>query len=219
MRSRFAEDTILSALKRGVQQVVILGAGLDTFAYRARTHGNELRIFDVDHPATQQWKLNQLKRTGIDIPSSVTYVPIDLSKDNLSTALAQNEFRLDQCAIFSMMGLVIFLEHSFFKATIEFVASISPRSQIVFDYGTSAKLLNATQRKERDLVVKNSQEQGEPYLTFLDPGELTTNLSELGFANIEMLDPHEMDKRYLQNRTDSLSVPRGGRRLVTARTA
>jgi methyltransferase (TIGR00027 family) len=89
-RSRFAEDALADAIQAGTSQAIILGAGLDTFAYR-NPHP-DLRVFEVDHPDTQQWKRHRLAAAGIDIPASVTYVPLDFEHQALSEALTATDF-------------------------------------------------------------------------------------------------------------------------------
>jgi methyltransferase (TIGR00027 family) len=101
VRSRYAEDQLTSAIARGVRQYVVLGAGLDTYAYRAAP---EVRVFEVDHPATQAWKRSRLEDAGIAIPDSMRFVPVDFERQNLADELAQAGFNMDQPAFFSWLG-------------------------------------------------------------------------------------------------------------------
>jgi methyltransferase (TIGR00027 family) len=89
MRSRFAEDCLAESIGNGVRQYVLLGAGLDTFAYRQPHRASSLRVFEVDHPATQQWKCRHLADAGITLPDNVSFVPVDFEKVSLATALPQ----------------------------------------------------------------------------------------------------------------------------------
>ncbi len=90
VRSRYAEDCLAEAAARGLEQYVVLGAGLDTFAYRAPRGG--LRIFEVDHPATQVWKREQLKSAAIPIPESLSYAPVDFERETLGEGLKRAGF-------------------------------------------------------------------------------------------------------------------------------
>src|SRR3954471_11785829 len=123
-RHRFAEDALAAAVRRGVRQVVVLGAGLDTIAYRNGFDG--VRVVEVDHPATQAWKRERLSSTRIEIPPSVSYVAVDFEKESLSDRL-----RLDGPAFFVLLGVVPYLTQAGFRATISYISGI-PGNEVVF---------------------------------------------------------------------------------------
>src|SRR5271163_1639382 len=106
-RSRYAEDELACAVEHEVRQYVVLGAGLDTFAYRNPHLG--LRIFEVDHPATQAWKREQLQAARIAIPTSLTFVPIDFERQTLAAGLEQAGFDAGAAAFFSWLGVTPYL--------------------------------------------------------------------------------------------------------------
>jgi methyltransferase (TIGR00027 family) len=87
LRSRYAEDGVASAVQRGIRQYVILGAGLDTFGYRNPYPGSRLRVFEVDHPATQSWKRLRLREAGMMIPDSLIFTPVDFEQQTLADGL------------------------------------------------------------------------------------------------------------------------------------
>src|SRR5262249_52440962 len=133
VRSRFAEDTLRAATDQGVRQYVVLGAGLDTFAYR--NPRADVRVFEVDHPDTQAWKRDLLARTGIAIPEGVTHVPIDFQAQSLGEGLAAHGFRTDVPAFFSWLGVTMYLADAAVRSTLAWVAQANaPGSGIVFDY-------------------------------------------------------------------------------------
>ncbi len=101
-RSRFAEDELSAAIRRGVRQYVILGAGLDTFAYRNPHSVNGLRIFEVDYPTLQKWKQRQIKAAGISIPETLTFTPIDFERQSLAEQLRNTGFKTDEPSFFFM---------------------------------------------------------------------------------------------------------------------
>src|SRR6202007_690856 len=121
-RSRFAEDQLRTAYTAGVRQYVILGAGLDTFAYRSRYA--HLKTFEVDHPATQEWKRYLLAQALIEVPPSLTFVPIDFEKQALTEALAQTSFDFTSPAFFSWLGVTPYLTLEAFRGTIRSIASM-----------------------------------------------------------------------------------------------
>src|SRR5580658_6764600 len=132
-RSRYAEDNLRKAVEGGVEQYVLLGAGLDTFAYR--NPYAELRVFEVDHPATQQWKRELLQRNHITIPESVTYAPVDFERQSLSTQLGDAGFNSQAPAFFAWLGVVPYLTLAPFRATLSFIAAQRPGSGLTLDYG------------------------------------------------------------------------------------
>lgn len=132
-RSRYAEDQLAEAVQTGVKQYVLLGAGLDTFAYRNPFERVDVRVFEVDHPATQSWKKDRLREAGIHIPKSLTFLPADFEQQTLPDILKNAGFRLDQPSFFSWLGVTPYLTHGAFASTLEFVASLPRGTGVTFD--------------------------------------------------------------------------------------
>lgn len=216
LRSRYAEDELARAIQRGVRQYVILGAGLDTFAYRNPYPGSRLRVFEVDHPATQSWKRLRLHEAQIAIPDSLTFAPLDFEKQTLADGLGRAGFRADKKAFFSLLGVVVYLTKGAVMETLGFVSSLPPGSEIVFDYGVPTSALNEGQRYEREAIASRVAAIGEPWITYFDPHSLTNELRGMGFTYVEDLGPAEVSHRYFRNRKDSLSI-NGSARLMKAR--
>jgi methyltransferase (TIGR00027 family) len=120
-RSRFAEDELSAAIKRGVRQYLILGAGLDTFAYRNPYSSTGLRVFEVDHPATQEWKRQQLSAAKIPIPETLTFAPMDFERQSLADRLREAGFRADEPSFFSWLGVTMYLTRETMMATMEYI--------------------------------------------------------------------------------------------------
>ena len=135
-RSRYAEDNLKRAVDSGVYQYVLLGAGLDTFAYR--NPYSQLRVFEVDHPATQQWKRELLQRNNIAIPDSITYTPVDFERQSLSAQLSDAGFNCQAPAFFAWLGVVPYLTLEAFRATINFIVRPDPRKRPHFGLRTTA---------------------------------------------------------------------------------
>lgn len=215
MRSRYAEDALAQAIQRGVGQYVILGAGLDTFAYRNPYPA--LEVFEVDHPATQAWKRNRLREAGIAVPDSLTFAPVDFEEQTLAEGLRRAGFRADQPAFFSWLGVVIYLTKAAVMDTLRFVASsTAPGSEIVFDFALPTSLLSEQERGSRELRANRVAAIGEPWLTFFEPSSLAGELADMGFTHIEIVGPAEANQRYFSDRGDDLYV-RGSNHLVRAR--
>jgi methyltransferase (TIGR00027 family) len=207
-RSRYAEDQLHAAVKQGVGQYVVLGAGLDTFGYRSPYPQGVLRVFEVDHPTTQIWKQSLLEKAGIPIPKNLSFAPVDFETQTLEDGLRRTDFDTTKCAFFSWLGVTMYLTSEAISATLGFVASMPAGSSIVFDYMISPSLLNAAARTVFDGLAQRVARAGEPFQTFFDPSSMTTSLRDMGFGQVEDIKPEEMDARYFQGRTDKLRVGR-----------
>jgi methyltransferase (TIGR00027 family) len=215
VRSRFAEDELAAAVARGVRQYVVLGAGLDTSAFRLQgTDG--LRIFEVDHPATQSWKRAVLARSGIAVSDSVAFVPLDFEKETLAEGLRTAGFDAAAPAFFSWLGVVPYLGRDAIEATLAFIASLPERSEVVFDYGIPPSRLGFLERMAFRRLARRVAAAGERFRTFFDPEPLAVLLRGIGFGEIEDLGPADINARYFAGREDGLRVGRAGR-LVAAR--
>ncbi|GJJ01444.1 S-adenosyl-L-methionine-dependent methyltransferase [Duganella rhizosphaerae] len=214
VRSRFAEDELAQALRDGVRQYVLLGAGLDTYAYRNPVA--DLRVFEVDHPATQRWKRGLLEQTGVAAPASMSYVPVDFERDDLAEALTAAGCRLDQPVFFSWLGVTLYLTNDAVFDTLAFVAGLPPGSGIVFDYGVVPELLNPMERMGMAYCAKKYEAEGEPWISFFAPEVLACELRALGFGDVSDHGADQLRLRYLASRNDGLRLG-GGTRLMRAR--
>lgn len=194
LRSRFAEEEIGRAVTRGVRQAVVLGAGLDTFAYR-NPHP-ELQVVEVDHPATQAWKRERLREGGIAVPESVRYAPVDFERDTLAHGLEAAGFRADQPAFFSWLGVVPYLTREAAFATLRFIAGLPPGSGVVFDYAVPRELLSEHEQMAFDRLRERVARAGEPFRLFFEPERLTQDLLGMGFAAVENLDSAAIRERW-----------------------
>jgi methyltransferase (TIGR00027 family) len=211
-RSRYAEDNLRLAVERGVRQYVLLGAGLDTFAYR--NPYPELRVFEIDHPATQQWKRQLLTTSSIAIPESLTYVPVDFERESLPERLLASGFDPSVPAFFGWLGVVPYLTLSAFRATVSFIAARPQGSGVVFDYGQPREALPLLERLGHDSLAARVQIAGEPFQLFFMPVQVAAELS--GFAGIEDLGSEEVNQRYFSGRRDELRARGKGGRLLSA---
>ena len=207
VRARFAEDHLDRARDAGVTQYVILGAGLDTFAYRQRRREPPLRIWEVDQPATQRWKRRRLAAAGIPAPSSLSYVPVDFERDALPDALARAGFDAAAGAVFTWLGVTMYLTESAIDATLAFVAATCGASGgVAFDYSVDPSRLTPAQRSVYDALAARVAAAGEPWRTAFAPEALRGRLRGLGFTVVEDADGEALNARYLADRDDGLRV-------------
>jgi methyltransferase (TIGR00027 family) len=211
-RSRYAEDSLSVAVAAGVQQYVLLGAGLDTFAHR--NPYPRLCVFEVDHPATQQWKRELLETCGLAIPASLRYAPVDFEVQTLSTQLEAAGFDGYAPVFFAWLGVVPYLTLGAFRATLAFIALRPMGSGVVFDYGQPRDALLFDEQLVRDALASRVGLTGEPFQLFFTPAEVARELAT--FTAVEDLGVTEINAHYFRGRADQLAV-RGTRgRLVSA---
>jgi len=206
-RSRFAEDQLATARARGVRQYVILGAGLDTSAYRDPSPDRQLRVWEVDHPATQAWKRERLAEASIAIPPDLTFAPIHFERDSLPDVLASARFDRTAGAVFSWLGVVPYLSKDVVMSTLAQVASMTRAAGgIAFDFGIPPSQLTMIQRMAFEALAARVQAAGEPWQTFFDSAELSRELLALGFAVAQDVAPETINARYFAGRDDGLKV-------------
>lgn len=216
-RSRIAEDALGASVARGVRQYVVLGAGLDTFAYRNPFVAERLQVFEVDHPATQAWKRTRLLEGGIALPESLQFVPVDFETDSLAERLTASGLRPGEPAFFSWLGVSMYLSRRAVLGTLSCVASLPRGSGIVFDYAVPPASLGLMRRLVIGAVRRHVASIGEPWKTFFDPQALSAELAALGFTQLQDLGPDELNARFFDARSDGLRIGRLGR-IVCAGT-
>ena len=205
-RSRYAEDELALGLRHAVRQYVILGAGLDTFAYRNPYPQGRLHIFEVDHPATQAWKRARLSEIGMTLPGDLTFAPVDFETQTLEEGLRNAGYDPVKATFFSWLGVTEYLTTEAVMATLRFIVSAPKESGIVFDYMISPSLLTPDQRARFDALARRVGSAGEPWQAFFDPEVLTRDLRAMGFRRVEDMGPEEINAKYFNDRKDRLRV-------------
>ncbi len=208
VRSRYAEDVLEEVSRLGVRQYVVLGAGLDTFAYRQPPWARGLRVFEVDHPATQEWKRAILHRAGIALPASLRFCPINFETTSLREALDAVSFDFRTPAFSSWLGVTQYLPEEAIESTLEFVLSLPSGSGIVFSFVAPDASLDINQRQEIASIAERTASHGEPFITRLEPALLQQRLGEMGFSSVYHLTPESADELYFLGRSDGLRAPR-----------
>jgi methyltransferase (TIGR00027 family) len=199
-RSRYTEERLASAVRGGVSQYVILGAGLDSYAYRS---DGAVAVFEVDHPSTQQWKRDQVADAGIAAPD-VTYVPVDLETEPLSGALLAHGFDPARPALFSWLGVTMYLTREAIAETLTAIAAFAPGAEIVLDTMLPAELRDEAGQSYIDLLTPAFAERGEALLSFLSPDEVVGLLAECGYDTVEQVSQRDSVDTALWDRADEL---------------
>jgi methyltransferase (TIGR00027 family) len=208
-RSRFAEDTLAVCFTQGVRQLVVLGAGLDTCACR-NPLGEGLRIFEVDHPATQEWKRHRLVEAAIPIPGNLTFVPLDFERESLPD-LAVPGFDPGVKTFFTWLGVVPYLTEEAILSTLGFIAGLPGGARVVFDYGNPPELDSTGNESEiaRKELARRVEAAGEALRSHFETDDLHARLKALGFGTIEDLGPAAIRRRFFPGARSS-GPDRGG---------
>ena len=230
VRNRYAEDELTRSIQRGVRQYVILGAGLDTFAYR--NPFPRLRVFEVDHPATQAWKRSCLEKAAIPIPASVTFVSVDFERQMMTDALRQSGFKNDELTFVSWLGVTGYLSQEAVISVLSSIASsmrlgsevvfdfdgppsllkvlrgraLPGRTEVIFDSPSFPSLPQRLRKLAYRMIVNWSFKNNDFRPTCLDLVSLTRDLKRIGFADVQLFGPKEMNMRYYKDRTDGLRI-------------
>ncbi len=210
VRSRYAEETLATAVQSGVTQYVLLGAGLDTFALR--NPYSTVRVFEVDHPATQAWKRALLHAAAL--PEAATFVPVDFETQSLAAQLADLGHDATRPTVFAWLGVVVYLTLETFRGTLAFIAAQPHGTAVVLDYAQPRHCLRHDEQLARDSLTARVAQVGEPFQLFFTPDEIAHELH--AFRLIEDLGTTELNARYFGGRTDHLQVLGSSGRLLSA---
>lgn len=213
-RSRYAEDRLVSG---GYRQYVILGAGLDSFAWRRADLIGWLRLFEVDHPASQAWKLGRIAELDLPVRDGHVFAPVDFETTPLWEGLTRAGLDWSQPAFFSWLGVIIYLTPEAITATLNTVSGCGTGSEIVLSYDAPDAFLDDTAREMVQIEARQVAATGEPYTTRMSPAQAETLIESAGLEVVEHLAPQALYDRYFAQRSDGLR-PSTAERLIAART-
>ncbi len=194
-RSRIAEDALSRAVEGGVRQIVILGAGLDTFALRNPHDARQIGIYEVDHPATQAWKLERIAEAQIELPPWLIFVPVDFERDDLGDRLAAAGFEQNSPAFFTWLGVVPYLRQDAIDRTLDYISSIQ-NSEVVFDYMEPPEAFSEELRQLEKARAEQLEKIGERSESRFEPAGMAVILRSHGFCAIEDIGFQEIASRF-----------------------
>jgi methyltransferase (TIGR00027 family) len=214
VRARFAEDIVEQAAADSIGQYVILGAGLDSFAYRRDDLLGRLTVFEVDHPASQSWKRRRLARLGVKPPGRLVFASVDFERQTLRDALEQARFDFGELAVFSWVGVTMYLTLDAIHATVATMAQCRPGSRVVLTYNQPPTALAGSTARIAATFSRFAAEMGEPFLSWFHPAEIAQLLRQHGFGHITDFGPDEARAAYFPEQAD-IEIA-GAQRLVAA---
>jgi methyltransferase (TIGR00027 family) len=207
-RARFIDDLVCELAEAGVEQYVVLGAGLDTFAQRHPGLADTLRIYEVDRPDTQAWKRRRLVAEGYPLPAGLRLVPVDFeSGGSWWEALLTNGFDAGLKAVVSSTGVSMYLTREATEATLRQVAALAPGSVFAMTFMLPLDLVTATERPMQAGVEQAARGSGTPFISHYAPDEMIRMCLAAGFSAVRHVAPSELTQRYFAGRVDGLRPP------------
>jgi methyltransferase (TIGR00027 family) len=218
-RARFIEDLVTEQAARGVEQYVILGAGLDTFAQRRPELAAQLRVFEIDRPGAQAWKRQRLVELGLGIPSFLRLVPVDFEAgDAWWEQLAAAGFDSGRPAVVASTGVSMYLTKEAIMATLRQVAALAQGSTLAMSFMLPIELTDPEVRAGVERAIEGARANGTPFISFFTPSEMLSLARDSGFSEVQHVSAAMLAERYFAGRTDGLRPPNNAEELLLATT-
>jgi methyltransferase (TIGR00027 family) len=218
-RARFIEDLVVEQAGKGVNQYVILGAGLDTFAQRKPEMASALRVFEVDRPATQAWKEQRLMDLGFGIPDWLTFVPVNFeSSDDWWQQLLQAGFQFEKPAIVACAGVSMYLTRESISATLRQVGKLAPGSTLAMTFLLPVEMAEPELRTGLSRAIEGARASGTPFISFFLPTDILELAIKCGLKNVQHVSAAALAERYFSGRTDGLRPPNNSEEFLLATT-
>ncbi|TQM32428.1 class I SAM-dependent methyltransferase [Nocardia bhagyanarayanae] len=215
-RARFVEDLLAEQIDRGVDQYVLLGAGLDTFAQRRPELAARLTVFEVDQPGTQAWKRQRLGELGSAVPDGLRWVPVDFEVDSWWERLTAAGFDPGRPAVVASTGVSMYLDRETNVTTLRQLATLAPGSTLAVTFMLPLELVGAGEQHMRRFAEQGARASGTPFVSFFRPGEIVALAEESGFASAHHISSEELTRRYFADRTDGLRPAESEQILVAS---
>lgn len=218
-RARFVEDLVAEQAARGVSQYVILGAGLDTFAQRKPELAATINVFEIDQPATQQWKRRRLTELGFGVPPFLHLVPVNFEAGEAwREQLGAAGFDFAKPAVVASTGVSMYLTQEAIMATLRQVATLAPGSTLAMSFMLPIELNDPEIRTSVERAAAGAKASGTPWLSFFPPAEILALAREAGFANVHHISAAALAERYFAGRADGLRPPNNSEEFLVATT-
>jgi methyltransferase (TIGR00027 family) len=218
-RARFIEDLVAAEVARGVDQYVILGAGLDTFAQRRNELAFRLAVFEIDRPGPQAWKRQRLIDLGLGIPPFLHFVPVDFeSGDTWWERLAASGFDSARSAVVASTGVSMYLTMEAIAATLRQVAALASGSTLAMSFMLPIEMADPEVRPGIERAAAGARANGTPFISFFTPEEVLALARNAGFREVQHVSAATLAERYFAARTDGLRPPRNSEELLVATT-
>ncbi|WP_067838952.1 class I SAM-dependent methyltransferase [Nocardia lijiangensis] len=203
-RARFVEDLLDEHIGRGVDQYVLLGAGLDTLVQRRTDLAARVTVFEIDQPGTQAWKRQRLTELGFGVPDRLRLVPVDFEVDSWWERLLAAGFDPGRPAVVASTGVSMYLSREANMATLQQLSVLAPGSTLAMTFMLPLELVNSGEQQMRRFAEQGARASGTPFISFFDPDEIVALAKEAGFAAAQHISSEELTRRYFADRADGL---------------
>ena len=216
-RARFIEDFVVEQSEHGIDQYVILGAGLDSFAQRRPEIASKLQIFEIDQPDTQTWKQQRLIELGFGIPDWLHFVSVDFEISSWWEQLIKAGFDTSKPAVVACTGVSLYLTKDAILATLRQMAALAPGSKLAMTFYLPLELMDEEDKFLQQIAEKGARAAGTPFVSFFSPEDTLALAREAGFKKVEMVSSTDLARRYFEDRTDNFH-PASGEDFLVATT-
>jgi methyltransferase (TIGR00027 family) len=214
-RARFIEDLIIEQNRNGVDQYVILGAGLDTFAQRRPDVASYLQIYEIDQLNTLTWKQTRLTELGFGISNALHFVPVNFEKTSWWTELSKAGFNKNKPTVVACTGVTLYLTKEAIISTLKQIATFAPGSTLAMTFYLPIELLDEEDKSMQEIADKGARAAGTPFVSFFSPDEILNLAHEAGFKEAKTISTKDMEQLYFADRTDDL-LPASGEVFLVA---
>ena len=216
-RARFVEDLIIKQSKQGIDQYIILGAGLDTFVQRRPDMASGLHIYEIDQPGILAWKQQRLTELDFGIPDYLRFVPVDFETSSWWEELLKAGFDINKPAVVACTGVSLYLTKEAIIATLNQLATLAPGSTLAMTFYLPIELLDDEDKPMQEMAEKGARASGTPFVSFFDPDEILTMAKNAAFKEAKTISTRDMEQSYFKDRTDDL-LPASGEVFLLATT-
>ena len=216
-RARFIEDLISEESQRGIDQYVILGAGLDSFVQRKPSLASRLRVYEIDEPATQKWKQQRLIQLGFGIPNCLHFVPVNFETSSWLEQLIKQGFNINKPAVVACTGVTLYLTKDAIIEMLGLLSKLATGSRLAINFYLPFELLDEEDKFIHEIGTKKALESGTPFVSYFTPAEILALGNNAGLNNVRLFSTREMEQLYFTNRTDGL-LPASGEVFLLATT-
>jgi methyltransferase (TIGR00027 family) len=214
-RARFIEDLVIVKSQQGINQYIILGSGLDTFAQRHPAIASRLNIYEIDQHETIAWKQQRLLELGFGIPNYLHFIPVDFETTLWWEALLEGGFETSAPAVIVCTGVTLYLTNEAIVSMLNQMSRFAPGSTIAVTFYLPASLLDGEDRSMQEIAEKGASAGGTPFISFFNPTEILTMANKAGLKNAEIISTKDLEQRYFSNRSDNL-IPATGEIFLLA---
>jgi len=216
-RGRFIEDLVIEQSGLGVEQYIILGAGLDTFAQRRPGIASSLQVFEIDQPDTQTWKQQRLSSLGFGVPDWLHFVSVDFEKSSWWEQLVRAGFDAGRPAVIACTGVSLYLTKNAIIDTLRRTAKLAPGSKLAMTFYLPLHLIEEEDKALQQIAEKGAAAAGTPFISFFAPDDALVMAGDAGFTTANIITARDLANRYFSGRADGLA-PASGEYFLVAET-